>query len=129
MTSYITNSPVLLILFNRPDEAMQLLKVITDVKPKQLFISIDGPRDENDLKSIEKVLKYISTEITYDCELKIQRLKENLGCGLGPRAGITWFFENVEQGIILEDDCIPSKSFFKYCDDLLEKYEHNKKTT
>ena len=126
MNNYQSNSPVLLLLFNRPNETRQLLEVISKVQPKQLFISIDGPRNDNDKDQINKILDNISEKINFDCDLRIQKQEKNLGCGLGPRAGISWFFENVEEGIILEDDCIPSESFFEFCDTLLKKYKNNK---
>ena len=102
MNNYQPNSPVLLLLFNRPNETRQLLEVISKVKPKQLFISIDGPRNDNDKDQINKILDNISENINFDCDLRIQKQEKNLGCGLGPRAGISWFFENVEEGIIQE---------------------------
>ena len=66
-------------------------------------------------------------KIDWPCEVKTLFHKENLGCGLGPLTAINWFFENVEEGIILEDDCVPDQSFFYFCQELLEYYRNNKK--
>jgi hypothetical protein len=63
--------------------------------------------------------------IDWDCEVKTLFRNENLGCGKSVSGAITWFFDQIEQGIILEDDCVPSISFFPYCEELLRKYEDN----
>ena len=127
LEKYKIKSPILLILFNRPDQTEELLKSIKLVKPKNLYIGIDGPRNNDDQEKINKILNLINQYIDFDCNLKINNLNENLWCGLGPRAAISWFFENVESGIILEDDCIPSESFFNFCDELLEKYKKDQR--
>lgn len=124
---YQVESPVLLILFNRPEQTKKLFNAVKEAKPKQLFIGIDGPRDQDDQDKINQILKLIDNTFDFDCEVNIKNQTKNLGCGLGPRAAISWFFSNVEKGIILEDDCIPSNSFFQYADKLLEKYKSDKR--
>ena len=119
------DKPVLVISFNRPNTTEELLIALKKVNVKDLYIFIDGPREENiqnDLKSINKIKKTIEKVVDWDCNLKINSSAVNLGCGLGPIEAITWFFENVDEGIILEDDCIPSASFFDYVSELLDKY-------
>jgi hypothetical protein len=122
------NTPVLFILFNRPDTTRKVFECIRKIKPLQLFIAADGPRKEKegDFERCEEV-KRIVNEVDWECELHTLFRSENLGCGRGPYEAINWFFEHVEQGIILEDDCLPSLSFFNYAQELLIKYKDNNK--
>jgi len=123
---YQAKSPVLIILFNRPKHTIELLKSIKKVKPKKLYVGIDGPRHAKDQLLIDENIELVKKMIDFDCEVKFHTQLNNLGCGLGPRSAISWFFENEEQGIILEDDCIPNESFFRFMDELLPKYDENK---
>jgi len=117
------STPILLIIFNRPDTTRQVLDAIGQVRPKKLFVAADGPRlgIEGEKELCEEARK-IATSVDWECEVYTLFRNQNLGCGLGPSSAITWFFDNVEEGIILEDDCLPSKSFFKFCETLLEYY-------
>ncbi|HMG83788.1 MAG TPA: hypothetical protein VK559_12180 [Ferruginibacter sp.] len=120
------NTPVLLLIFNRPDTTQKVFEAIRQAKPAQLFIAADGPRDNNE-SDIEKCAqaRKIATTVDWDCEVKTFFRNENRGCGHAPAEAISWFFEHVEQGIILEDDILPSQSFFTFCEELLEKYKHD----
>lgn len=122
----ILNTPVLFLVFNRPDTTRQVFEAIRKAQPRQLFVAADGPRPDKpgEKEKCEEVRK-IATAVDWDCELKTWFRDENLGCGRGPAAAITWFFEHVEQGIILEDDCLPDNSFFFYCEELLSRYRNN----
>lgn len=122
MNSY--NTPILFIIFNRYDTEIQVFNKIKDIKPKQLFIAADGPREnrKDDDEKCKKARSIIDL-IDWDCEVKTLFREKNLGCGKGVSGAISWFFENVEKGIILEDDCIPNDDFFIYCQDLLERYK------
>jgi len=117
------DTPVLFITFNRPDTTRQVFNAIREARPKKLFIAADGPR-ENRPGEKEKCqeVRSLVNNIDWDCEVKTLFGEKNLGCGKGPAAAITWFFSNVEEGIILEDDCLPSQDFFRFCSELLEKY-------
>jgi hypothetical protein len=120
--------PVLLIIFNRPDTTKKVFEVIEKIKPKQLFIAADGPRS-NKKDDLEKCLltRKITENINWDCSVKRLYRKKNFGCGDGPATAITWFFKNVESGIVLEDDCIPDLTFFKFCGELLERYKDDER--
>ena len=122
------NSPVLFIIFNRPDTTDIAFAEIKKIRPKKLFIAADGPRKDvqDDYKKCAQTREIIK-KIDWPCDIKTLFQKENLGCGLGPVTAINWFFDNVESGIILEDDCVPDQSFFYFCQELLEKYRNNKK--
>ena len=115
MTLFTT--PILFLVFNRPDTTQHVFNAIKQVKPKHLFVAADGPRlhRQGEAEKCEAVRSIIH-QINWDCELKMLFREENLGCKLAVSSAITWFFEHVEQGIILEDDCLPDLSFFPYLD-------------
>ena len=122
-------TPVLLIIFNRPDTTQQVFDAIRQAQPRQLFVAADGPR-ENSQEDIEKcsdVRRIIDEGIDWSCEIHRLYRDNNLGCKLAPASAITWFFENVEAGIILEDDCVPHHTFFPFCEELLEKYRDDER--
>lgn len=116
--------PILLITFNRPDHVRSALAEIRKQKPKELFISQDGPRRGNDLDiaKIHEVRTIIKDLVDWPCHLHTLFQKTNLGCGPAPYAAISWFFQNVDKGIILEDDIVPHPLFFPYMENLLNRY-------
>ena len=118
-------TPILLITFNRPDHVRQVLMEIRKQQPMQLFVCQDGAREGNvqDIERVQEVRNVVSELVDWSCELHTLYQEKNLGCGPGPAAGISWFFEHVDMGIILEDDCLPHPDFFLYCEELLEKYK------
>lgn len=120
-------SPILLIGFNRPNETKKVLQCIKKIAPLRLYFAVDGPRNGNeiDAKCCQEV-KSLVDQIDWPCQIFTNFSRENKGCKRGVFEAITWFFENEEQGIVLEDDVIPSESFFYYCDELLEKYADDK---
>lgn len=119
--------PVLFIIFNRKDIALKSFNSIRQVKPERLFIACDGPRFEAEADKVESTRNAILSCIDWDCEVKTLFQKQNLGCGKGVFTAINWFFDNVEYGIILEDDCIAEGPFFQYAGELLEKYNDDQR--
>lgn len=121
------NTPILFLIFNRPDTTEKVFNVIRQVKPKRLFIAADGPRlDKVGERELCEKSREIINKIDWDCEVKTLFRDYNLGCGKAVSSAITWFFENVEEGVILEDDCLPNLDFFYYCQQMLEKYREKK---
>ncbi len=119
-------TPVLLLGFNRPDTMSVVLDRLREVQPTQLFVAIDGPRagrseDDNKVQQCRDLVD----EIDWDCEVRTLFQNENLGCGLGVSTAISWFFDQVQEGIILEDDIVPDPSFFAFCTDLLDRYRND----
>ncbi|GAB3961656.1 hemolytic protein HlpA [Spirosoma harenae] len=116
-------TPILLLVFNRPGIAQKSFEQIRKVKPRQLFIAADGPRPNKpgDIEACAATREIIN-QIDWPCDLKTLFRNENRGCGRGPAEAISWFFAHVEQGIILEDDCLAHTSFFTFCEELLETY-------
>lgn len=121
------DTPILFLIFKRPETTALVFEQIKKVQPKYLFVAADGPRinrpGEADLCKASRDI--VVKGISWDCELKILFRDENIGCKKAVSGAINWFFDNVEQGIILEDDCLPDQSFFPYCEALLEKYKYD----
>ena len=120
-------TPVLYLAFNRLDTVRQTFLEIQKAKPKQLFIGADGPRTKEEKRKTDAVRKYILENIDWKCKVKTLFREENLGCKYAVAGAIDWFFENVERGIILEDDCLPSQSFFRFCQEMLKRYKDDKR--
>ena len=118
------NTPILFLIFNRPDLTQRVFAVIKQVKPRKLFIAADGPRPDRigEDELCKETRELVLNMVDWDCEVKTLFRESNLGCKLAVSGAIDWFFEQVEQGIILEDDCLPSQSFFNFCETLLDKY-------
>ena len=104
-----------------------LIDALRPMQPRKLFIVADGPRQgrEQERDVCNKVRDILVNQIDWECQVVTQFREENLGCGRGVSGAITWFFEQVEAGIILEDDCIPNASFFPFCTEMLNKYWEN----
>jgi hypothetical protein len=120
------NIPILLLIFNRPDTSQQVFNQIKKIKPSNLFIAGDGPRTQDE-KIRVNLNRSIINQIDWPCQIKTLFRETNLGCKIAVSSAINWFFENNEMGIILEDDCVPHPSFFKYCEELLIKYKDEEK--
>jgi len=124
---YDVKSPVVLILFNRPELTNILIERISKVKITDLLIIIDGPRNEVDDAAINEIHKIIDLYKikNQDCNILINKSRTNLGCKERIISGLGWVFERINYAIILEDDCIPDLSFFEYCDLMLDKYSND----
>lgn len=122
-------TPILLITFNRPEHTRRTLMEIRKQQPTQLYVCQDGARDgnENDRIKVQEVRDVVQELVDWSCELHTLYQTQNLGCGPGPAAGITWFFENVEHGIVMEDDCLPSETLMAFEAELLEKYKDDER--
>lgn len=135
------NTPVLLITFNRPDHTRRVLERILEAKPQELYVFQDGAREgnANDVAKCAEVRQVIDTlwdnylsHAVAENEKQQPRLHRyysdiNLGCGPGPVTAISWFFEHVEMGIVMEDDCLPTSTIFAFYERLLEIYKDDKR--
>ncbi len=121
-------SPVLFIIFIREDTTRRVFEQIRKVKPPRLYIAADGPRPDrpDDIEKC-KATRSVVNDVDWDCEVKTLFREKNLGCGKGVSSAITWFFENEEQGIIIEDDILANPEFFMYCDEMLDRYKNDEK--
>ena len=120
-------TPVLLLIFNRPDTTRAVLAAIGRARPTRLYVAADGPRPGHptDAAACAAARAAVLAGIDWPCEVITQFRSHNLNCGVGPATAISWFFEQEEAGIILEDDCVPALSFFGYCQELLARYAHD----
>lgn len=117
--------PVLIIIFNRKQKVQELINSLRQIKPKNIFVAADGPRPNNS-EDKEKCIECrdVLKEIDWECEIHTKFSDENLGLSINMEEAIDWFFENVEMGIVLEDDCIPNQDFFVFVEELLNKYKN-----
>lgn len=115
--------PVLLLIFNRPETTQQVFNTIRAARPTQLYVAADGPRRgfTEDQDQCDQARR-IATAVDWDCRLQTLFRDRNLGCGPAVSSAISWFFDGVEEGIVLEDDCVPSASFYRFCAALLDYY-------
>ena len=120
--------PVLVLGFNRPDQVRKLIDRLREVNPERIFFAVDGPRSnvETD-KDLVAETQSLANEFNWGCEVSTLFQESNLGCAQGVTAGIDWFFTQVSEGIILEDDVIPSESFFQYSSELLDKFRFDQR--
>lgn len=117
------NSPIGIIIFNRPDLTEKVFAEIAGAKPAKLFIIADGPRADRPA-DIEKcaAARAVVERVNWKCDILRKYSDVNRGCGITVAEGISWVFEHTDRAIILEDDCIPHQDFFRFCDELLERY-------
>jgi hypothetical protein len=117
-------TPVAFFIFNRPDITLRVFEKIRDAKPQKLFIIADGARfseEEDKCKEARNIVQ----KIDWDCEVLTNFSDVNLGCKHRVSSGLDWVFSKVEEAIILEDDCLPTQSFFFFCQTLLEYYRYD----
>ena len=121
--------PVLFVVFNRLSTVKRTLEAIRQAAPSHFFIAADGPRESvcGEKEKCQEVRDYILSNIDWDCEVKVRFLEKNLGCRKAVSSAVDWFFSEVEEGIILEDDCLPGKDFFRYAAAALEFYRNDPK--
>ena len=119
-------TPVAFIIFNRPDTTARVFEAIRQAKPPLLLVIADGARSSK-LGEADKCVatRAIIDRVDWDCEVKTNYSDVNLGCGKRVSSGIDWVFQEVEEAIILEDDCLPHPSFFQFCEEMLEYYRND----
>lgn len=121
-------TPVALIIFNRADTTEKVLEAIRQAKPSKLFVIADGPR-ANKPGEAEKcaTTRAVIERVDWDCEVLKNYSDVNLGCAKRVSSGLDWVFNTVEEAIILEDDCLPHPTFFRYCEELLDRYREDER--
>ena len=127
-TRHPLKTAVLFLIFNRPDTTKQVFEAIRKARPPRLYVAADGPRVEKPGEDIKvEQARRIATQVDWDCNVKTLFRDKNMGCKNAVSGAIDWFIENEEEGIILEDDCLPSQSFFWFCEELLERYKDDER--
>jgi hypothetical protein len=121
-------TPVLFLIFNRPDTTARVFAAIRETRPERLYVAADGPRPgrEGEAEGC-RATRELATAIDWQCELHTLFREQNLGCMDAVSSAITWFFEQEEEGIILEDDCLPHPDFFPFCGKMLERYRDDER--
>jgi len=117
--------PILLIIFNRPETTRKVFEVIRQRKPKYFFVAADGPRKEIESDNDKCIAARAIVQVDWDCEFHTLYCEENRGCGHGPAEAISWFFEYVDEGIILEDDVLPGPGYFEFMQEMLSTFRND----
>lgn len=118
-------TPILFLIFNRPEVTKRAFETIRRQKPRRLYIAADGPRSDRPGEwQLCSETRAAVEQVDWECQVKRLYRDQNLGCGQAVSQAITWFFENEEEGIILEDDCLPSDSFFTFCGEMLNRFRN-----
>lgn len=128
MEKSVLYTPVLFLVFNRPEKTQRVFDIIKRVKPQKLYVAADAPREGNQSDTIgcEEVRKIVK-QVDWECETHYLFHEKNLGCTLAGKTAWDWFFSQEDRMIFIEDDGFASDSFFFYCQELLEKYKDNDK--
>ena len=123
-------APVAFIIFNRPDRTARVFAEIAKARPARLLIVADGPRLDRPGESEECLAaRSVVDQINWPCEVLTNFAESNLGCKRRVSSGLDWVFEQVEEAIILEDDCLPHETFFPFCEELLEKFRADERVS
>lgn len=126
MGEWRLTTPVAFLIFNRPDTTARVFAEIAKAKPPQLLVVADGPRPDRQGEAERcAAARAIVEQIDWDCQVLQNYADHNLGCRRRVSSGLDWVFQNVDEAIILEDDCLPHPSFFRYCEELLGRYRHD----
>lgn len=123
----IPKAPVLLIGFNRPDTMQLVFNAVRTAKPDKLYYAVDGARPGKDEEDRVQQVRDIVKQVDWPCEVHRLFREKNVGCGFGPAGAISWAFENEDYLIVLEDDCLPSQSFFRFCNEMLQRYKDDER--
>ncbi|HEX6044448.1 MAG TPA: hypothetical protein VFZ22_08165 [Pyrinomonadaceae bacterium] len=115
-------TPVAVLIFNRPETTKRILSSVFQARPEKLFVIADGPRTDTDDQGKCEAARSCVDDFDWQCDVVKNYSESNLGCGLRPASGIDWLFQQVDRAIILEDDCLPEPSFFRFCEELLDRY-------
>lgn len=116
--------PVLVVAFNRPDTTAQVLRALGDVRPRRVYFAVDGPRsDRPEEARLVAEVQGLASSMPWADQVLTRFRSANLGCKHAVSDAISWFFEHEEQGIILEDDCVAHPTFFRFAEELLDRYK------
>lgn len=124
----LVDVPVLILFFNRPQQLSAVFEQVKAARPTKLLLYQDGPRGESDMPGIE-ACRQVVEQIDWECEVYKNYQEKNVGCDPAEYYSQLWAFSLFDKCIILEDDDVPSISFFAFCKELLDKYEHDTRIT
>lgn len=123
MSDFTLTTPIAFFIFNRPHTTARVFSSIARVKPRRLLVVADGPRVDREGET-ERVAqtREILNLVDWPCEVETNFSDINLGCKARVSSGVDWVFERVDEAIFLEDDCLPDQTFFRFCQEMLERY-------
>jgi hypothetical protein len=117
----MTRAPVAFLIFNRPNETARVFERIRDARPRTLLVIADGPRNDAEHDLVERTRSVVQ-KVDWSCDVRVNASATNLGCRKRVSSGLDWVFNEVNDAIILEDDCLPDPTFFRFCDEMLDRY-------
>ena len=122
------DAPVIFLIFNRPDLTAQVFEAIRAARPRHLRVVADAPRsDRAGEAALCRAARAVVEGVDWPCEVTRDYADENLGCGRRVSSGLTAAFADYESAVVLEDDCLPSPSFFRFCDEMLDRYRDDER--
>ncbi len=128
MNQATSRTPVVLLIFNRPDTTARVFEAIAAARPQQLLVVADGPRaDRPGEAEACAATRAITERVDWPCEVRREYAEVNLGCARRVSSGLDWVFDLVQEAIILEDDCLPDPTFFRFCAELLDRYRDDER--
>jgi hypothetical protein len=129
MDDWELTTPTAIFVFNRPDKTREVLQAIAEVEPTEVLVVADGPRDDHpdDERACRETRRVVEERVDWDCDLRRNYSDENLGLRKRFATGLEWIFEEVPESIILEDDCVPDPSFFRFCQVMLEEFRDDER--
>ena len=120
--------PVLLVFYRRPDTTKRVFEAIRAARPTKLFLATSAPNPDRPVdKELCNATREVVANIDWPCEVYRDYREERIDADHGVPTAVSWMFEHVDRGIILEDDCVPNISFFNFCEELLEKYKGDRR--
>lgn len=123
--SYQLKSPVVLFIYMRSKNILVIISRLRQVRPVKIYIVADGPKNQSEEAVCSKTRKLVESHIDWPCKISKVYANQNLGLKRRFESGLNFVYTNEEQAIILEDDCIPDPTFFRFCDEMLEKYKED----
>lgn len=129
MSEFVFNTPIAFFVYNRLDTTQIVFERIREIKPPRLYIVCDAARPwkEGDAEKVAAVREYVESHIDWECEVFKNYAEENMGCKKRVSSGISWVFEHEEMAIIIEDDVLLDKSFFRFCQEMLIHYKDDER--
>jgi hypothetical protein len=128
MTTLQLHTPIAFLIFNRPDTTARVFEAIRKARPPKLLVVADGPRADRPGEAEKcEATRAIINGVDWPCKVLTNYSNVNLGCKGRVSSGLDWVFSNVEEAIILEDDCLPHPTFFRFCEELLNKYRDDQR--
>lgn len=122
-------TPILFLIFNRPELTRISFASIREYQPEVLYVAADGPRSGRlgEPERCEETRQIVLQQIDWECEVKTRFRDQNVGSGRNVSEAISWYFTQEEFGVIVEDDCVPSPDFYKFCEILLLRYQNDER--